>query len=45
MTKSEGVREEEIEDYSRYPSLESYKDGNAITVGAEIDKRLGVKSV
>lgn len=43
MTKYEEVREEEIEDDSTCPSLESYMDGNAINMGGEIHKGLGGK--
>ena len=45
MTKYEEVREEEIEDDSTCPRLESYMDGNAINMGGEIHKGLAGKSM
>lgn len=45
MTKYEGMKEEEIEDDSKCPSLENYLDGNAINMGGDADKGLGAKSM
>lgn len=45
MASSDYIWREEIEDDSKYPSLESYLDGNAINTGGETEKGLGGKKI